>query len=231
MALKAYSVLENNENTGAIYFAEHAIVARRLGANDYADGDLSYVTCRRAPWADEWANKDEDVPARIMIANGWHFECCGCGARVDEDYLYDEDLPLNGVIGTQRSRVFCSEICECEFKLHEAIRRDRERRMIDVMKSLVLKRFPTVKFSEAKDNWKPHAHAEKRNESWQVTQAVVSFAFPGMKIAPASYRFNLDHHKIGPVKPHFTCCFGDKEAFEAWADSDASRVASLEAVA
>lgn len=36
--MKAFAVLENDECTGAIIFAKHAIVARRLGANEYAGG-------------------------------------------------------------------------------------------------------------------------------------------------------------------------------------------------
>lgn len=49
MTLKAYSVTEEYENTGGIIFAEHNIVARRIGASEYADGDFHAVTCRRAP--------------------------------------------------------------------------------------------------------------------------------------------------------------------------------------
>lgn len=108
-AIKAFAVTEHDENTGAIIFAKHAIVARRLGANEYAGGELSYVSCRRAPWADAYAGRP--IPARVMIANGWHFECSECDQRIDEDYLYDNRLPLDGVIGTQHSHVFCSKRC------------------------------------------------------------------------------------------------------------------------
>ena len=52
--MKAYAVTEEDENTGGIIYAEHNIVARRLGANEYADGEIAYVSCRRAPWADEY---------------------------------------------------------------------------------------------------------------------------------------------------------------------------------
>ncbi|SEM52789.1 hypothetical protein SAMN05192583_0521 [Sphingomonas gellani] len=67
--LKAYTVLEHDERTGAIYFARHAIVARKAGAAEYGDGELSYVTCNRAPWADRFADTGA-VPAAVMVEHG-----------------------------------------------------------------------------------------------------------------------------------------------------------------
>jgi hypothetical protein len=209
--LKAFVVLEENENTGGIVFASTASKARRLGANEYNDSELQGLSCRRAPWADKWASTKEDVPVQVMISHGWRFECCGCGETICEDWLYDEDLPLEGVIGTQRSMVYCSEICECQEKLRRARAKDYQRRMIEKLSKLLLKRFPEAKIT------KTHAYATERNGSWQVTQCVVHFKFPGMKIGPASLRFDLDSYRVGPVRPEFNCCFGDKEAFEAWA--------------
>lgn len=61
-------------------------------------------------------------------------------------------------------------------------------------------------------------------------QAVVSFKFPGMKIAPATCRMERGHNHdrfIGPIRPEFSCCYGDKEAFEAWVASPESRVKPL----
>lgn len=216
--LKAYAVLEDSENTGAIYFSKHRIEALKAGANEYGGGELYGMRCSRAPWADEWATKDEDVPAKLMIAHGWHFECAGCGHRIDEDWLAEEDLPLDGVIGTQRSMVFCTEICEAQEHLRKVTARWHEKRMIGILKEMVLKRFPGVEF-ETKDNWKEHAYATQDHGTWYVKQAVVSFKFPGQKYGPATFRFDLDYHRIGPVKPHFSCCHGDIEAFNAFADS------------
>lgn len=232
-ALKAFAVLEEGENTGGIVFARHAIVARRDGANEYNGGEFHGVSCRRAPWADEWADRDEDIPARVLIDHGWHFECCGCGHTIDNDWLYDEDLPLDGVIGTQHSKVYCSEICEARDKLRAAIKRDHERRAIEALKAFVLKRFPGVVIEDGPDNWKPHAYASDNDGgavAWHVRQAVVSFKFPGMKIAPATCRIERGQRHdrfIGPVWPEFSCCYGDKEAFEAWVASPESRVKPL----
>ena len=226
-ALKAYAVLENCENTGGIVFAERSIVARRDGAGRYGDGDFSGVSCRRAPWADGYAG--QPIPVKVMIANGWHFECCGCGATIDEDWLYDEDLPLDGVIGFQHSQVFCCEICEARHKLHLAIARDHERRAIEALKAFVLRRFPAAQF-RSDGNWKPHAYATEQRGAWHVAQAVVAFDFPGMKIGPASCRIERggqNDRMVGPVWPEYSCCFGDKDAFEAWAASPESRVRAM----
>lgn len=223
MTLKAYAVLEDCENTGGIVFAKHAVVARRKGAHQFGDGEFAGLSCRRAPWADAFA--DKPIPAKVMIANGWHFECCGCGATIDEDFLHDEDLPLGGVVGSQHSRIYCSQICEARDNLERAIKADHERRAIEALKAFVHRRFPGVRFAE-KDNWRPHAYAEQRDGTWQVAQAIVAFEFPGMKIGAATCRiqrsFPADKF-VGPIWPQYECCFGDREIFEAWAASPASR--------
>lgn len=223
-AMKAFSVLENSENTGGIVFADRPVVARRVGAATFGDGDFSGWSCRRAPWADPFA-KSGILPIRVMIDNGWHFECCGCGASIDVDWLDDEGLPLDGVIGSQHSMVFCSEICEARHKLQRAIALDHQRRAIDALKAFVLRRFPAITFA-ARDNWSPHAYATDSSGAWQVEQIVVAFEFPGMKIGPASCRIERRQQNerfIGPIRPEFQCCFGDREVFEAWASSPESR--------
>jgi hypothetical protein len=224
MPLQAYAVLEDCENTGGIVFAEHAIVARREGAERYNDGDFSGVTCRRAPWADAFAGKP--IPAKVMIAHGWHFECCGCGATIDEDWLHDQDLPLDGVIGVEHSQIYCCEVCEAQENLRRAIARDHQRRAIEALKAFVRKRFPSARFRDD-GNWAPHAYAAGRRGTWLVEQSVVAFDFPGMQIGAAQCRLERRQHNdrlIGPIRPEFSCCFGDKEAFEAWAASPESRL-------
>jgi len=157
--LRAYAVCENDERTGAIYFARYAIVARRMGANEYGDGELAYVTCTRAPWADRFADT-QDVPASVMVMNGWHFECCECGRRIDEDMpsLWENEVnqgePLNGanlryarwkpshVIGTQHSMVFCRASCEAEFQREQAEKKRVGDRAIARFERIILRRFP-----------------------------------------------------------------------------------------
>ena len=50
--LKAFAVQEDCEGTGGIYYAEHAITAKKRFANENNDGELNGITCQRAPWAD-----------------------------------------------------------------------------------------------------------------------------------------------------------------------------------
>lgn len=140
---------------------------------------------------------------------------------------------MDGVSGYQTSAVYCSEICECREQLRKAIKRDHERRAIEALQAFVLRRFPSVTFA-SKDNWTPHAYANENKGSWHVAQAVVSFEFPGMKIGPATCRIEREQiHRqlIGPVWPEYSCCGGDREAFEAWAKSPESRIKIERAVA
>jgi hypothetical protein len=140
LTLKAFSVTEENDNTGGIVFAKHAITARRIGANQYADGEFGYVTCRRAKWADEYAEHG-DVPLSAMVEAGWNFECGSCGRRIDSDMCWERDIALDDIIGSQRSIAYCNAVCEAEYKLTRAkaervqmrwirrFRRKRERRL------------------------------------------------------------------------------------------------------
>src|SRR6266704_2464483 len=224
--LKAFAVTEDYDNNGAIVFAERDIEARKWGMNEFGCDRLGGLTCKRAHWADSYAGKT--VPAWLMIENGWNFECCGCGSKIDLDYLDDEDLPLDGVIGTQHSRVFCSPICEARQRLHDAFKTYHEHRSIDALKIFVLKRFPSV-LIRADGNWLPRAYASKSSDgsSWQVEQCVGSFDFPGMKIGPATCRIERRQgvfgSLIGPILPQFQCCYGDKDTFELWVRSPESR--------
>lgn len=79
--LKAYKVLECDEYTGGIVFAAHHAVARRAGANEWADGEWDYVECSRAPQFDQYG--PEGLNDLILWRDGWWFEC-QCGARIDD---------------------------------------------------------------------------------------------------------------------------------------------------
>lgn len=212
--LKAYAVLEEGENTGGIVFAAHAIVARRQGAAIFGDGEFDGVSCRRAPWADHCAESGI-VPVSLMIDHGWWFECFGCGATINSDWLYDAGLPLLGVIGSQHSAIFCCDSCRSWHKAREAVRREVEADMIERLKAMVLRRLPGATFLESNG---AHAFSERgESGAWSVKQAIVDFDFPGRKHLYAQLRFDLRHDQVGPVKPSFRCSSGDQEAFEAFA--------------
>lgn len=226
--IRAYAVLEDFENTGGIIFAERAVVARRLGANEYADGEFSAVTCRRAPWADGYVGRC--VPARLMIANGWHFECSECGERIDGDYLEDRRLTLAGVIGSQNSHVFCGSRCARRWHSIQRRRKAEETRAIEAMKDIVRRRFPDADFCDEPDNGRYlercHAYVVPGSGGWHWRQVTVAFRFPGMQFGPAVYRIE-ECRRTGPPRARYTCCNGDRAAFEAYAQ--ATGRAALEA--
>lgn len=227
--MRAFAVTEESENSGAIYYARHDITARKAGADEFADGELSYVTCHRAPWADAYAASGRPIPARLMIAHGWHFECYGCGRHLDEDTLRDRRLPVDGVIGTQHGAVYCCARCRRKHLSRERRREAEKQRAIEAYKTLVRRRFHDVVFTDDPARGRPHVwvtfhHGQK---GWLWEQVCVAFTFPGMKFGPAMLRlpdrpwlgYAPGNRFIGPLKPEYSCCHGDREAFEAWARS------------
>jgi len=225
----AYAVTENYENTGGIIFAKYAVVARREGASIWSDGDFGGVSCRRAKWADQCADTGI-VPLWLMICHGWHFECMGCGRRIDEDLpsLWEgecrqDDPPreqviarrryrkweVTDVIGTQHGACFCDQRCADEHEAHEAERKRRQDHAIAVFKAKVLERFPGIEFADNPAHLRPHAFATKSKGRWRVEQVSVDFTFPGMVHGPATYRWDARSYGrrrdqgAKPEKAHF----------------------------
>ena len=243
-ALKAYAVNEKYESTGEIYFAKHAIVARRRGADEYGDGELSYVTCRRAPWADHCAETGI-VPVSLMVEHGWFFECAGCGVRINEDLcdLYDEEIdePETGdralrykdwvpsdIIGHQHSAVFCNQACKDADALYRAECERRQQRAIERFKAIILRRFPDVDFPDDRERHRayPYAYAHKLSGGrWHISQVHVPFNFPGQQFGPASLDYEPDSSWHARRKVRLMCAGGDKERFEAFAAETKARAA------
>jgi hypothetical protein len=224
--MRAFAVTENFADQGAILFARHAIAACKAGADEYADGDLGSVTCKRAPWADEYV--DKVVPASVMIRHGWHFECSHCGASITDSYLQDKDLPVDGVVGGQHGRVYC---CAGHARSDERERRRRnkvEDAAIATFAKIVKRDFPDAvvvgRDSESMTS-RPHAYAVGgSNRPWITEQVIVPFLFDGMAVGPATLRYEREsHHRIGPFEPHYFCCNGDKAAFERFADGQRAK--------
>lgn len=213
--LKAYSVLENDEGTGSIYFARHRIEAHKWGANEHGDGELRYCTCRRTPWADRYA-ETRSIPAREAVAHGWWFECSACGAKVSESELYDRRLTVDGVIGSMFGLVFCDKRCAAHYLSITRRRKAFEAREVEKVRDIVRRRFGDVQFRDEK--FDTHVYATPNLGGFHTGQVIVSFEFPGMKIGAASFRVDWPMGvRIGQLEGGYTCCNGDREAFEAWA--------------
>jgi len=207
----AFAVLEEDENTGGIIYATSAVAARRLGANEYADGDFSYVRCSRAKWADNYFGKA--LPVSLMIEHGWHFECGGCGRRVDSDMLWERQLEPEDVIGHQHSIVYCDARCEAHGALDRAERDHLQKRWLRRFAKIVKRRFPDA------DPVHCHAYASRSANRYRLDQVTVEFDFPGREygMATLSWRRPASYEKLKKRKPTWSCSNGDREAFETYA--------------
>lgn len=220
MSKKAF-VVRDNDSGVVVVFDEMAVSARRRGANELNVEFESVESCRRAPEFDEYAPQ-EFVPARVLIEHGWRFECNGCSTWVDSDLEgYDEDdcaYELHPIY--EDHGVWCSAECKAADAEDRRIRKELQEAAIADFKRRVLKRFPGVQFEDG--SFKEHAYAQHNSDGvYGMEQIVVSFDFPGRKIGPASYRYDLNLSEqrslIGPRAPYFMCCNGDRETFEAFA--------------
>lgn len=91
MALKAYEWRNEFEGTGHIIYAESANQARMWISGEenirYID-----VRVRHLPWADNYWNEC-DIPAKVLLENGWACQCYRCGTWIqglDEAHEVDE---------------------------------------------------------------------------------------------------------------------------------------------
>lgn len=213
--MPAFMVQETDEMTGGIIFAKSAIEARKIGANEWNGGELAGMTVSRRKDLDQFAGSG--VPFSLLVDEGWRGECTGCGCHIDEESLYDRGLESSDVVGTSNAAVFCCRPCKDEY----AARKDREnqagrefqKRLCDIVR----RRFPDANAVTPR-----HVYAAEDGGVMTIRQAVVSFEFPGMKIASAHLRYEHGHG-IGPNRPYYTCSRGDREAFEAWAKRTAMR--------
>lgn len=107
----AYIVETDDPEESVIEFAASNVAARRKGADEIGT-DFGAVSCKRLPWADEFAGKA--IPAKAYIDNGWRVGCTHCSSMVgQETYREDED-------GTEfqhdpvfdGEHVFCDEGCQ-----------------------------------------------------------------------------------------------------------------------
>lgn len=217
MTNKAFSVLETDENTGGIVFAKSAVEARRIGANLYNHDDFSGLSVHRVPRLDKF--EQTGVPAWLLVADGWRFECFGCGMSVNEDDLADLGMKVEDVVGRESGRIFCCHTCRRDSMARDAAIDGFGRAFLDMMQDIVRRRFPVdgISFGEHRH----HVYVPKWYSPLVVVQAHVGFSFPGMKIGPASLHYRHEGpggtSLIGPAPLEFHCCNGDRETFEAFA--------------
>ena len=114
--VKAFIVETDDPDETVIAFATSNVAARRQGADEIG-ADFGSVSCRRLPWADEYAGKG--IPAEAYIQHGWRVSCTNCGDMVSQDsYTVDEsgkEIPHNPVYCGEH--VYCCPDCR---SAHEA---------------------------------------------------------------------------------------------------------------
>ncbi|WP_429169165.1 hypothetical protein [Aeromonas rivipollensis] len=109
--LKAFSV--QGDEHGAVVFATSGIAARRMGANEL-NTDFEFIeSCRRLPWADQYASAGR-VPPLELIAHGWWLECAHCYRLVCEDSSHydkenDREIPHQPV--ADGVHLYCTQAC------------------------------------------------------------------------------------------------------------------------
>ena len=211
---KAFVVTEDYENRAMVVFADHAIVARRIVASEYRDGELGGIRVNRARGLDQYCG--EGVPARALIEMGWWFDCTGCNRTINLEYLDENDLPLDGVAGYEKGQVFCGTVCQHDHVARKERERASGQEFLSMLRQRVLKRFGHVEFVTGA--FLEHVFAQETEGQVIIRQASVAFNFPGQKIAPASLHYDPGYN-IGPAKLELRCCAGDQPAFEAWASS------------
>lgn len=214
--LLAYAITEPFENHTEIVFARHRIVALRRGAAalDLSNRDeLGGLSCRRAPWADAFAEQGA-VPASAWLEQGWSFdECSGCGMRLTADDLYERDLTTAGVIGSAGGAVYCCAECFERDAAEDHACKEAGENYLVVLRSILNRRFPNATIVYE------HVYVPRGQDPRVVQQAIVDFEWPGQKIGPAGLHYDFIYNSMGPAELRWVCCFGDRSAFEAYAAS------------
>jgi len=146
--VKAFIVETDDPDDSVVKFATTNVAARRDGADEIG-ADFGAVTCKRLPWADQFAGKG--IPESAYIENGWRYECSTCGECVDKETpapVFALDL------------AFCSEKCHAAEVADRQAAADRKQEVIDAL----LAKFPGVEVTFASN------HDERRT---------ANFKFPG----------------------------------------------------
>lgn len=186
--LKAYQVGEDGDGGEVIVFASHAATARREGGNELNLTFEEVKTCRRAPWADQYAGQPF-IPAEAYHANGWWLSCSQCETRIYDDAEDDEGNPLQIVYDGKRA--YCSQSCKDAREGEIACLNARG----EEFKAKILAERPDLNFTE-----------------WSVGYPCISqsakFMFPGAKYGGSVH----DHDGDGQITWYIAQ--GDKATWE-----------------
>ena len=112
--LKAYQV--QGDEYDCIVFATNSAAARRIGGGELGLEFDEVETCRRAQWADQYADVKGGVPPMVMVENGWWMECAHCGHHITiddiEDGFEDDDGNVIKLSPVEKGHlIYCDQHC------------------------------------------------------------------------------------------------------------------------
>lgn len=212
MTLKAFIVQEDNEGSGGVLFAEHAIIARRNGANEYNDGELRGMTVKRAAHLDKYS--PGPVPWVEMFDMGWWIECSDCGTRICEDHDEEDEGSENGRrfnIVEHKGHVFCRPAC-CENWKAEKVEIERIKRyVIARLQERIIRAMPGALILDSDRVEGNHVYVPHGQWPLYPKEASVHFTFPGQRHGTVKFKFNAPGETPRCWVPR-----GDLNAFLRW---------------
>lgn len=162
--VKAFIVETDDPDETVIAFATSNVAARRQGADEIGT-DFGSVSCRRAPWADQYAGQPF-IPAKAYHDAGWRLDCDHCGTQLYDDAEDDDGNPLQIVYDGRHA--YCDSGCKAMREQEVA----RYNAAGQAFKEKVMAARPDLTFTYWGIGW-PH-----------VTQ-FAKFTFPGGKYGGA----------------------------------------------
>lgn len=129
MNMKAYTVTDGDGEEGGtvIVFATNGASARRHGGGEIGCGWEGVESCTRSPEYDQYASVGK-VPADVLIADGWWYECHHCSRKVTnnlKEEVWDDGLdPDDFEVVAVNDHVFCSHLCRVK-NYNESINKKR----------------------------------------------------------------------------------------------------------
>jgi len=202
-----------------LYFAKSHIEAKRRYVNEFGYGnEIAGVSAVRKPEWDDFA--PGPIPPLELIDAGWWFECLQCNELVNSDLEGEDGRDLEPVEHGCDS-VFCSPACASRFEWEMAFRKRWHRRLMIGMSQKLAAMFPDAAPFPDDGSLRNHTYIAHEHGGWRVRQVILSFAFPGQKIGPATLRLDRQHPRATDDNRSLKiyCCNGDRQVFEAWSES------------
>lgn len=209
----AYEVTEEGEGNAVIVFATSSAAARRDGAN-ILNSEWSYVTCRRAQWAD--AYKPGPVPDLVKIDMGWRVTCHGCECWISSDCEdYDSESGKARMLRPVEDDrgLFCTAGCRSRYLADREARKRAEQRVTVSLRAKLAKLLPNatpISDWMGRDGY-VYVTRDRQTNRYRAQEAYVAFSWPGSKYQ--SGKLGIDRKT---PKPTVTVCVGDVASFKAW---------------